>query len=66
MIKTIGVVIGGIFIGAVGMEIIHRNFPKELKKFYKKTRRVTSSVKKAFKTGYQNAVLAGKAAASDV
>ncbi|MHC4738275.1 MAG: hypothetical protein ACYS9Y_05155 [Planctomycetota bacterium] len=71
MIKGLTIMIGGIFVGAVGMEIIHRKFPKKMKKFYKKTRSITSAAKdvcsdakEAFKTGYKNVTTPGKVAAS--
>ncbi|GAG11908.1 unnamed protein product [marine sediment metagenome] len=62
MIKSLGIVIGGIFIGAVGMEIIHKRFPKTLNNCYKKTRKIASGAKEvcreakeAFEAGYENA-----------
>jgi hypothetical protein len=71
MIKSLTIIIGGIFVGAVGMEIIHRKFPKKMNKFYKKTRSITSAAKEAcsdakeaFKAGYKNVTTPGKAAAS--
>jgi hypothetical protein len=56
MFKSLGILIGGIFVGAVGIEIIHRKYPKVLNKVYTKTREVASEAKEAFKTGYKNAV----------
>jgi len=71
MIKGLTIIIGGIFVGAVGMEIIRRKFPKKMKKFYKKTRSITSAAKEvcsdakeAFKAGYKNVAAPCKAAAS--
>ncbi len=70
MIKSLGIVIGGIFIGAVGMEIIHKKYPKAMVKFYKKagkmasgTKEVCREAKEAFKAGYENATQPQKAAA---
>ena len=61
MIKSLGIMIGGIFIGAVGMEIIHKKYPKTMNKFYKKAGKMASGAKEvcmeakeAFKAGYEN------------
>ena len=69
MIKSLGIVIGGIFIGAVGIEIIHKKYPKAMVKFYKKAGKMTSGAKEvcreakeAFKAGYENAARPRKAA----
>ncbi|MHC4395939.1 MAG: hypothetical protein ACYS1A_09830 [Planctomycetota bacterium] len=56
MIKSLGILIGGIFVGAIGMEIFHRKYPKALNEVYTKTCQVASEAKEAFKTGYRNAV----------
>lgn len=69
MIKSLGIIIGGIFIGAMGMEIIRKKYPKALNNSYKKARKITSGtkevcrqVKEAFKAGYENATPPQKAA----
>ena len=56
MIKSLGILIGGVFIGAVGVEIIHKKYPKALDKLYAKTCEAASGTKEAFKKGYANAV----------
>jgi len=61
MIKSLGIMIGGIFVGAVGVEIIRRKYPDALGKLYARTREMTSGVKEAFKKGYENAVQSQKA-----
>lgn len=70
MIKSLGIVIGGIFIGAVGMEIIRKKYPKAMVKFYKKAGKMASGAKEvcweakeAFKAGYENVTQPQKAAA---
>ena len=70
MIKSLGIMIGGIFIGAVGIEIIHKKCPKAMAKFYKKagevasgTKEVCREAKEAFKAGYENVAQPQKAAA---
>ena len=55
MIKSLGILIGGVFVGAVGIEIIHRKYPDALDKMCTKTREMTSGIKEAFKNGYENA-----------
>ena len=55
MIKSLGILIGGVFVGSVGIEIIHRKYPDALDKMCTKTREITSGIKEAFKNGYKNA-----------
>ena len=55
MLKALGILVGGIFVGAVGMEIIHRKCPDALNKVCEKTREVTTGIKEGFKNGYENA-----------
>ncbi len=56
MFKSLGILIGGIFVGAVGAEIVRQNYPKAMDDLYAKTCEVTSEVKEAFKKGYANVV----------
>ena len=56
MIKSLGVLIGGVFIGAVGVEIVRKKCPEALDKLYARTCEATSGAKEAFKKGYANAV----------
>ncbi len=56
MVKSLGILIGGIFVGAVGAEIIRKKYPKAMNNIYAKTCEMTSGVKEAFKKGYANAV----------
>ena len=62
MIKTMGILIGGIFIGAVGAEIVRKNYSKTVKSVYDKTCNITSGVKEAFNKGYANAMQSQEAA----
>ncbi len=55
MLKGLGILIGGVFIGAVGVEVVCRKYPDTLEKMNSKVQQVTSEAKKAFKNGYQNA-----------
>ncbi|MHC4728185.1 MAG: hypothetical protein ACYS17_13265 [Planctomycetota bacterium] len=56
MVKSLGILIGGIFVGAVGAEIIRKKYPKAMKGVYAKTCDLTSGIKEAFKKGYANAM----------
>jgi len=56
MIKSLGILIGGVFIGAVGVEIFRKKYPKALENLYAKTCEAASGAKEAFKKGYANAV----------
>jgi len=62
MIKSLGILIGGVFIGAVGVEVIRKKHPEALDKLYAKTREMASGAKEAFKKGYANAVQPQQAA----
>jgi len=62
MLKSVGILIGGIFVGAVGMEVIHKKYPDALYKLYTRTREIASGAKEAFRKGYENAVRSREAA----
>lgn len=66
MVKSLGILIGGIFVGAVGAEIVRKKYPKAVKSMYAKTYEITSGVKEAFKKGYANAMQSQQAAESSV
>ncbi len=55
MLKGLGILIGGVFVGAVSVEIVRRKYPDALDKLYEKTRETTSEIKEAFKNGYEKA-----------
>ena len=55
MLKTLGILMGGVFVGAVSVEVVRRKCPDALDKLYAKTREVASEVRDAFKNGYENA-----------
>jgi len=55
MLKSLGILIGGVFVGAVSVEVIRRKCPDTLDKFYKKTCEAASEIKEAFKNGYEKA-----------
>ena len=56
MIKSLGILVGGIFVGAVGAEILRQKCPDTLGKLCTKACDITSGVKEAFKKGYENAM----------
>jgi len=62
MLKGVGILIGGIFVGAVGVEVIHKKYPDALAKLYTRTREIASEAKEAFRKGYANAVRSREAA----
>ena len=63
MLKSFGILIGGIFVGAVGAEFIRRKCPDALNKLYAKTREAASGAKEAFVNGYSNATQPKRAGA---
>ena len=62
MVKSLGILIGGIFVGAVGAEILRKKCPETLDKLCTKTCEITSGVKEAFQKGYENAMQSQRAA----
>jgi hypothetical protein len=62
----LGVLVGGIFVGAVGAEILRKKCPETLDDLYAKTCELTSKVKEAFKKGYENAMQSQPAAKPSV
>jgi len=63
MLKTLGILIGGVFVGAVSIEVIRKKYPHTVDKLHAKARQITSEAKEAFKNGYQNATQPKPAAA---
>lgn len=63
MLKTLGILIGGVFIGAVSAEVVRRKYPDTMDKLKAKTCQIASEAKEAFKNGYQNATQPKPAAA---
>jgi hypothetical protein len=62
MLKSLGILIGGVFIGAVGAEIINKKCPNAVDKMYAKTRKMASGMRDAFKNGYEKAMAPREAA----
>ncbi len=55
MVKSLGALLGGIFVGAVAMEIVRRKYPNALDKLCGGMCEIASGAKDAFKQGYANA-----------
>lgn len=53
MFKSLGFLVGGIFVGAVAMEVLRKTFPKALDTAYDRTREIASGAKDAFQRGYE-------------
>ncbi len=66
MVKSLGILIGGIFVGAVSAEIIRKKYPKAMNSMYAKTCEITSGIKEAFKEGYAYAMQSQQAAEPSV
>jgi len=55
MLRTLGLVLAGMFAGAVAMEIVHNKYPDSVDKLYSKMGDVASEIKDGFKEGYRSA-----------
>ena len=66
MLRALAVLVGGIFVGAVGVEILRKKYPDGMGQLYTKVGEMTSGMKEAFKEGYKGATRPRKAAKADV
>ena len=55
MLKSLGILIGGVFVGAVSVEVVRKKYPDALDKLYARTREIAYEAKEAFKNGYRKA-----------
>ena len=55
MFKELGILLAGVFVGAVGAELIRKSSPDLLKKVGRKSQQTISNLKKAFMAGYEDA-----------
>lgn len=60
MLKGLGILAGGIFVGACGMEIIRKKYPEGLDNLYATINRATTKAKEAFMEGYYSALKVGE------
>ena len=58
MLKELGVLAGGVFLGALTAEIISRKCPDAGNRLLAKTREIAANVKESFNAGYANAMRA--------
>jgi hypothetical protein len=58
VLRTLAVLLGGVFAGAVAIEIVHKEYPDSLDKLYFTMGTVASGVKDGFKEGYESALKA--------
>jgi len=54
MTKTLAILLGGMFVGAVGIEVLRKKYPDCLEKFSAKVKQSTLAARQAFKEGYQS------------
>ena len=64
MLKGLGILASGIFVGAVGMEIIHKKYPEGLDRLHVAMNELTVKVRGAFMDGYCSAVKPGETASA--
>ena len=55
MLKSLGIIIGGIFVGAVSVEVVRKKCPGTLNRLYERSREIATEMKDAFKNGYERA-----------
>jgi len=53
MLKILGGVVIGVFVGALAFEILHRKNPRLIEEIERKAERVASSFLEAFQDGYR-------------
>ena len=56
MFKTLGVLLGGVFVGAIGMEIMRKKCPKKLDDAYSSINKFGTDMRDSFNEGYKSAV----------
>ena len=55
MLKSLGILIGGIFVGAVSVEVVRKKCPGTLNRLYERSCEIATEMKDAFKNGYERA-----------
>ena len=55
MFKGLGILVGGIFIGAVGAEVVRKACPGGFDKLYASVGQLANAAREAFVEGYQDA-----------
>lgn len=64
MDKELGILIGGIFVGVVAAEIMHKAWPGGLNKLCAKVGKMTHAAKEAFAEGYRESLSTGEPASA--
>ena len=54
MLRVVALVLGGVFVGAVAMEVVHKRYPDRLDKLYSKVGNFASGIKNGFKEVYKS------------
>lgn len=62
MLKTVGAIAGGVFVGALVMEIVRTKCPDTLDKFYAKLGSLSTAIKGGFLEGYRSTAKASESA----
>lgn len=66
MLKDFGILLGGVFVGAVVMEIVRKKCPNAGAKFSSKVGGAGKGLKEAFKAGYESVKQTSAPAEEDV
>lgn len=66
MLKEVGILAGGIFIGAAGAEIVRRSCPGGLTRMRKTLADMTGAAREAFVEGYRESLGTGEPGPNDV
>ncbi len=56
VLRALTLLLGGMFAGAVAIEIVHKKYPDSLDKLYSTMGSVASGVKDGFKEGYESGI----------
>jgi len=66
MLKDLGILLGGVFVGAVVMEIVRKKCPNAGAKLYSKVGNAGNGLKEAFKAGYESCKPPGAPVEEDI
>ena len=55
MLKSLGILMGGVFVGAVAVEVVRKKCPDAMDELYARVCGFASETKEAFKNGYKKA-----------
>jgi len=66
MLKTLGVIVGGIFVGAVAVEVLRAKCPNKLDTLYTKVSDLATGIKEGFREGYRSTSKSSESAEVEV